>query len=201
MKEIRGKKLEPKPTNSERIREMDVELKNLQVSGRVSQMLIQQMLKNMKTMGDDLGKAYGLISEMQYKLLAMQGVGRFDVDALAKAAEGLRLADFNEASDKADKDGNFTVGTTVKKESTVILTSKTAGEDDGIFRSRIELATCGVPALIEGLEGKAVGAVVKCELNKVEHVVELLGIRDPEPSKPVEPPLPEIPTPASPTVH
>jgi hypothetical protein len=73
----------------------------------------------------------------------------------------------------------------VEKTSTVILTSTTAGEDAGIFRSRIELASCGVPALIEGLEGKSVGTKVKCKLNDVEHTVELLGVRNPPPPAPV----------------
>jgi hypothetical protein len=86
-KPLRGAKLEPQPTNSQRIREIDVDLKNLQVASRINQMMTQQVLQNIKGLSEDLAKAYGLISELQYKLLAMQKVGTFDADALNKKAE------------------------------------------------------------------------------------------------------------------
>ena len=196
--EIRGKKQEPKLTNSQRIREIDVELKNAQVGARLNQMMIQQMLQNFQTLSADLGKAYGIVSELQYKVLAMQSVGSFDMTALAKKADELRLNDFVEASDAADKSGNFTIGEKVENDSTVILTSTTPGEDAGIFRSRLKLADCGVPALIEGLAGKAVGTKLTCRLNDKEHTVELLGIRNPPPPAPVEQ---EVVVPAGATIN
>lgn len=176
---IRGKKLEPKPTNSQLIREMDKELKNMQLAARLNQMMIQQLLQNMQAMGKDLGKAYGVLNELQYKVLAMQKVGTFDADALNKQADEMRLNDFIEASDEEDKSGNFTIGETVQNDSTVIITSVAPGDNAGIFRSRIKLAESGNPTLIEGLMGKPVGTKVKCTLNEVEHEVELLGIRNP----------------------
>lgn len=189
MKEIRGMKrgvkLEAQPTNSQRVRELDVELKNLQMAGRISQMMTQQLMNNMQNLGKDLGKAYGIINELQYKILAMQGVGAFDMTALNAKAEELRLKDFVEASDAEDLKGSFTIGTSVQEDSTVILTSEAPGEA-GLFRSRIKLAECGVPALVQGLLGQAVGTKVKCQLNGVEHDVELLGIRNPPPAAPVE---------------
>lgn len=189
MKEVRGMKrgvkLEAQPTNSQRLREVDVELKNLQMAGRVTQMMVQQLMQNLQNMTKDLGKAFGIINELQYKILAMQSVGNFDMDKLNAHAQDLRLKDFNEASVAEDVAGNFTTVDVVDESSTVIITSTTAGEDAGIFRSRIKLAECGVPALIEGLMGQKVGTKVKCVLNGLEHEVELLGIRNPPAPVPV----------------
>lgn len=212
MKEIRGMKrgvkLEAAPTNSQRIRELDVEFKNLQMAGRVSQMVVQQLMTNLQSMSQDLGKAYGIINELQYKVLSMQAVGSFDMVALAKKADELRLNDFIETSDAQDVKGNFTQGTVVQEDSTVIITSTTgAGVDEGIFRSRIKLAECGVPALVQAFTGQAVGAKTKCLLNGVEHEVELLGIRNPPPAVVAAPEpvaaevIPEATEPLQGTVH
>lgn len=199
----RGVKLEPKLNKTEMIISMDKELKNLQMAGRVTQMMVQQMLQQVQTMSQDLGKAFGTINEMQYKILAMQSVGNFDMTAMAKKAEELRLNDFIEASDTEDKTGNFTIGDKVQDDSTVVITSTTSGTDAGIFRSRIKLAECGVPALIKGFTGQSVGTKVPCQLNGAEHVVELLAIRNPPPAVVVEevPATPEsFPDPGT-TVH
>ena len=128
-----------------------------------------------------MGKAFKIINELQYKILAMQGAGNFDAAALTAKADELRLNDFIEASDTEDKTGNFTIGDVVQDDSTVIITS-TAGTSEGIFRSRIKLAECGVPALIRDLSGKSIGTKVTCQLNGEDHVVELLGVRNPPPA-------------------
>ena len=183
----RGVKQEPKLNKTEMIISMDKELKNLQMAGRVTQMMVQQMMQNLQNMSKDLGKAFGIVNELQYKILAMQSVGNFDMDVMAKKAEELRLNDFIEASDAEDKTGNFTIGEKVQEDSTVIITSTTNGDNAGLFRSRIKLAECGVPALIQGLTNQSVGTKVTCKLNNEEHVVELLGIRNPPPAEVVLP--------------
>jgi len=179
----RGVKQEPKLNKTEMIQSMDKELKNLQMAGRVTQMMVQQVMQNMQNLSQDLGKAFGIINEMQYKVLAMQSVGNFDMAAMAVKADELRLNDFIETSDAEDKAGNFTIGDKVQDDSTVIITS-TSGENAGIFRSRIKLAECGVPALTKGLAGQPVGTKVTCKLNGAEHVVELLAVRNPPPATP-----------------
>jgi hypothetical protein len=185
MKAIRGQqrgvKQEPKLNKTEMIVSMDKELKNLQMAGRVSQMMTQQLMQNLQNVGQDLGKAFKVISELQYKVQAMQSLGNFDVAALGAKADELRLNDFIEAAAAEDKAGNFTVGDVVQDDSTVIITSTTSS-GEGIFRSRIKLAECGVPALIRDLAGKAIGAKVSCQLNGETHEVELLGIRNPPPA-------------------
>lgn len=191
MKPIRGQqrgvKLEPKPNKAEQLASLDKELKNMQMAGRVTQMMVQQMMQNMQNMSQDLAKAFATVNELQYKILAMQSVGNFDMVAMQTKAEELRLNDFIEASDAEDKAGNFTIGDKVQEDSTVIITSTTT-DGAGIFRSRLKLSECGVPALIKGLAGQGVGTKVECKLNGVDHVVELLAIRNPPPAAPVEQP-------------
>ena len=203
MKEIRGMKrgvkLEPKLTKAEQIEALAKELENSQMAGRVTQAMVRQLLEQVQNLSRDLGRAFGSLNETQYKVLAMQSVGAFDMTALAKKGEELRLNDFIEASDAEDKAGNFTIGQTVQPDSTVIITS-TAGTDAGIFRSRIRLAECGVPALIQGLLGQPVGTKVPCQLNGVDHVVELLAIRNPPPAV-VVPPTGEVVAVGEPVVN
>lgn len=175
---LRGVKQEPKLNKTEMIQSMDKELKNLQMAGRVSQMMVQQLMQSVQNLSKDMGQALGLINELQYKILAMQHAGNFDTAVMAAKADELRLKDFVEASDAEDKAGGFTVGDVVRDDSTVIVTSTTAA-GAGIFRSRIKLAECGVPVLIRDLAGKTVGTKVVCQLNGEEHTVELLGIRNP----------------------
>lgn len=197
---LRGVKQEPKLTKTEQIQSLDKELQNLQMAGRVTQMMVQQVMQNMQAVSQDLGKAFATINELQYKILAMQTVGNFDMKAMQVKAEELRLNDFIEASDAEDKQGNFTIGDKVQDDSTVIITSTTT-DDTGIFRSRIKLAECGVPALIQGLSGQAVGAKVTCKLNGMDHTVELLGIRNPPPAVVVEETPVSEETPANTVVH
>lgn len=182
----RGIKLEPKLNKAEQIQELAKQAENVSMAGRVTQMMVQQLLQQVQTLGKDLGKAFGTINEMQYKVLAMQQIGNFDMAAMATKADELRLKDFIEASDAEDLAGQFTHGDVVQPDSTVIITSSTAGTDAGIFRSRIRLADCGVPALIQGLLGQGPGAKVACQLNGAEHVIELLAIRNPPPAVPVD---------------
>lgn len=188
----RGVMEEPKKSKTEMIQALAKEVENQKMAGRVTQMMVQQLMQNMQNMTQDLGKAFGTLNELQYKVLAMQSVGNFDLTAMTKKADELRLNDFIEASDAEDKTGNFTVAEKVQEDSTVIVTS-TAADNAGIFRSRIKLAECGVPALTQGLAGKNVGTKVGCKLNGVDHVVELLAIRNPPPPVvSIEPPAGDV---------
>lgn len=176
---MKGFRQQTESSRKERLRALEAELKNSQMANRISQMLLQQMMQNMQNMQQDLGKALGLINELQYKILAIQGVSNLDVKALSDAANELRLKDFNEASDREDVNNGFTVGDVVTEDSTVILTSTTDNEDQGIFRSRIKLSECGVKDLIDAFMGREVGAKAMVMLNGTYHTVELLGIRQP----------------------
>ena len=163
----------------ERLRSMETELKNVQMAGRISQMMMKQMMENTQGLQQDLGRALNLINELQYKILAIQNVSGLDLSKLNEVANVQRLKDFNEASDKEDLNGNFTVGDLVQQDSTVILTSVTENPDNNIFRSRLKLADCQVKDLIEGFMGRPAGAKIITTLNGVEHEIELLGVRNP----------------------
>jgi hypothetical protein len=176
---MKGFRQEASPSRKERLRQMEAEAKNTSMSVRISQMLMQQMMQNMQNMSQDLGRALGLINELQYKILAIQSVANLDSEAMNAVANQKRLDHFIEASDREDKEKNFTVGTVVKEDSTVILTSTTENPDGGIFRSRIKLADCGVPELIAAFMDREVGAKAIVKLNGVDHTIELLGIRQP----------------------
>jgi hypothetical protein len=155
------------------------ELENLSMAGRINQMMTQQLMQNMKTMGEDLSRSMNLISELQYKILAIQKVANLDVEEMNIVANKQRLLDFNEASDREDKERGFTVGDKVNEQSVIILTSTTEEKDRGIFRSRLKLAECGVPDLITAFMGREVGAKAIVTLNGLEHEVELLAVRQP----------------------
>lgn len=175
-----GLRQRPQPSTKDKFRELDVELKNTQMASRFTQMMVQQMIQNSKSMGEDIGRLFQLCNELQYKFLALQEVTGASVDQLAEVAARLRLKDFEEASSKEDQVKGFTVIDAVEDDSTVILTSTTKETpDQGIFRSRVRLSETGSPELIQGLTGKGVGTKVVAKLNGVEHEVELLGIRKP----------------------
>jgi hypothetical protein len=181
------------PSKNDTIRQMATEMQNLQMAGRVSQMMVQQLIQNNKSMGNDLNRALNLINELQYKILAVQTVSNLDMVALAAVADGLRLKDFNETSDNEDARDGYTAIATVEEDSTVILTSTTAEVDKGIFRSRIKLADCGVPELITALAGKEVGTKVTIKLNAVDHEIELLAVRRPKAQVAEVPQVPQVP--------
>jgi hypothetical protein len=174
-----GFRQQPQSNRKEKLAQFDTKLANLEMSSRISQMMTQQLMQNMKNMQEDLGRSLGILNEMQYKILAIQEASGFDLEQLNEIANVKRLKDFSEASDREDAEKGFTVGTVVEGNSTVILTSKTEDVDKGIFRSRIELARCGVPDLIAAFAGREVGAKAIVMLNGVEHEIELLGIRTP----------------------
>ena len=177
----KGFRQKPQENRKERLSSLETKLANLEMANRISQMMTQQIMNNMRNMQQDIGRALGLLNETQYKLLAMQSVSGLDVGAMNEVCNTLRLTDFNDASDKEDVQGNFIPGSVVEKDSTIILTSTTKATDQGIFRSRIKLADCGVPELINAFAGASVGAKATVSLNGVEHDIELLGIRNPAP--------------------
>ena len=179
---MKGFRQQPQANRKDEIRAIKEELKQLAMASRINQMMTQQLMQNLRNMQEDLGRALGIVTELQYKLLAVQKVGNFSVEEMNEIANEQRLTDFCEASDREDREGNFTTGTVVDKDSTVILTSTTEEKDRGIFRSRIKLSTCGVPDLIQAFTGREVGARAIVKLNGLDHEVELLAIRQPPPA-------------------
>lgn len=178
----KGFRVPPQPSKKEAFNELKTELANLQMAGRISQMMTQQLMQSVKAMSDDLGSALNQLYELQYKYNAVQKLLKLDQQELNNIANEQRLVDFNDASAKQDVKENLINADVVEKDSTVTITSiakDEKGNDSGIFRSRLKLSESGVADLISGLEGKRVGDKVSVKLNGLDHEVELLSIRNP----------------------
>ncbi len=176
-----GMRQKPQGSAKDKFRAVDAELKNSQMAARITQMMVQQLVQNNRNMSEDVSKLFQQFTELQYKFLGLQKHLAIDVEQLGKVTNELRLADFHEASDKEDLKEGFTTIDAVEDDSTVILTSTTgAGQDAGIFRSRVKLTDTGSPELIQALAGKPVGTKASVKLNGVDHEVELLGVRRPK---------------------
>jgi chromosome segregation ATPase len=179
---MKGFRVPPQATKKEQFRELDTEIKNMQMAARVSQMMTQQLMQSVKSMSEDLGNALNQLYELQYKYTALQKHLNLPVEALNELANQQRLVDFNEAAVKQDLKDNLVEATEVTNDSTITISSVAkdeTGNDRGIFRSRLKLSECGVPDLITGLAGKKVGDKVQVKLNGVDHQVELLSARNP----------------------
>jgi hypothetical protein len=179
---MKGFRVPPQASKKEQVRNMETEMKNMQMASRMSQMMTQQLMQSVKSMSDDLGSALNQLYELQYKYTALQKHLNLDVEALNKIANQQRLLDFDEAAVKQDAKDNLVEASEVGAESTVTVSSTAkdeAGTDRGIFRSRLKLSECGVPDLIAGLAGKKAGDKVQVKLNGIDHEVELLSVRNP----------------------
>lgn len=179
-----GFRVPAQPSKKEAQRKVDTELANLQMAGRVSQMMIKQMMENMQSMSRDLGNSINQFYELQYKLDALIKQLNVDTKQLNDIANEKRLSDFNAASIKEDASDKLLVADEVSADSTVVITSTAQdadGTDKGIFRSRLKLSESGVPDLISALQAKKVGDKVTVKLNGLDHLVELLAIRNPSP--------------------
>lgn len=187
----KGFRVPPQGSKKDQFNELKTELANLQMAGRISQMMTQQLMKSVQSMSDDLGSALNQLYELQYKYNAVVKLQGLSAEELNKIGNEQRLVDFDEASAKADVKDGLVVADTVGADSTVTITSDAKdsdGHDRGIFRSRLLLKESGVPDLIKELEGKKVGDKVVVKLNNLDHTVEVLSIRNPAP---VEAPSPE----------
>jgi hypothetical protein len=179
---MKGFRVPPQPSKKDALKGLQTELANLQMAGRISQMMTQQLMQSVKSMSEDLGAALNQLYELQYKYNAVTKLLKLDAAELNKFANEQRLVDFNDASVKQDTKENLVAGETVEADSTVTITSTATdegGNDRGIFRSRIKLSESGVPDLITGLAGKKVGDRVSVKLSGVDHEIELLSIRNP----------------------
>lgn len=179
---MKGFRVPPQASKKDQLSELKTELTNLQMAGRISQMMTQQLLQNVKTMSNDLGSALNQVYELQYKLDAVTRNLNLDPKALNDLANEQRLVDFNNASVKEDSKENLEDASSVGPDSTIIISSVAKdeqGNDRGIFRSRLKLSESGVPDLIKELQGKVVGDKVQAKLNGFDHTVELLAIRNP----------------------
>ena len=178
---MKGLKLQPQPSKKDQMRSLETELKNSQVAARMSQLLIQQLMNNIKAMSEDLTGALAQLYELQYKYEALRQCANVDSVVLNSKLESLRLKDFKEAAERQDiKEELFDVEL-ASEESTVVLTSVATdetGKDKGIFRSRVKLSESGSPDLVKAMVGQKVGYKAVVKLNGLDHTIELLSIKN-----------------------
>jgi len=179
---MKGFRVPAQASKKEQFRELETELKNMQMASRISQMMTQQLMQSVKTMSEDLGSALNQLYILQYKYSALQKHLNIAPEVLNEIQNQQRLVDFNEAAAKADTKDALLVADVVSADSTVTITSTAKdaeGNDVGLFRSRLKLSESGVPELITSLTGQKVGTKVSVTLNNILHEVELLSIRNP----------------------
>lgn len=166
-------------TKGERFEELEKRVANVEMAGRVTQMLLQQIGQSVSPMARDVGELAGRQREIQYRLLAIQELLSLNLDTINARSEELQAKDFEETSAKEDADKGYTVGDVITDESIVIFTSKTPdeAEDKGILRSKLLVKDIGFPALREDLIGKKVGDTIETDVNGVKHAITILGVR------------------------
>jgi hypothetical protein len=162
------------------VKTFDQRMKNLEMSHRIFQAMLERIAKTIEPMGADLRDFIGKQRDMQYRLLAMQDMLKMDITAINTTANDLQIKDFHEASDKEDAEKQYLIGEVVTEDSAVILTSTTPDEvdnDKGILRSKLLMSEISIPQLRDDLMGKTVGDKISTVLNGVKHEIEILGIR------------------------
>lgn len=167
-----------KPNKAQKLEEIQTVLANLQMAVRVSQMGMQQIGNSMQRMEKDLSNSMGVMNDLQYRTLAMLELLDVDKDKLEEIAEGMKLADFNSASDKEDKEKNYSIVDTIEKDSVVIITSTCEeSPESAIFRSKFKLDESSNQKAMEEFPGKKVGDKFDFEVAGKNHLIEILGVR------------------------
>lgn len=169
----------PALSRGERFENLEAKVKNLEASIRIMQMMQQQMGQTLMPIQQDVSGMASQLQTASYTNLAIQELLKVDPKALDDVYQKLRLNDYNEVSEKEDKENGFSTLETVESDQNiVILTSHTPDEekDRGIFRTKMVVAELG-PELTDILVGKKVGDVFDHELQGIKHVFELIAIR------------------------
>lgn len=191
----------PSLSRGQKFEMLEAKVKNLEASIRIMQMMQQQMGQSLMPMQQDVAGMATQLQTSSYTNLALQELLNVDSTKLDEVYQKLRLADYNEVSEKEDKDNNFGILDVVESDQNiVILTSHTPDEDKdkGIFRTKMVVAELG-PDLSPLLIGKKVGDTFDHELQGVKHVFELIAVRSvPAPVEVAEeaPAVAEAPAPA-----
>jgi hypothetical protein len=169
-----------------RVAELEREVANLALAVRVSQTLLKQFMEQLRPMQDDLTRFYAALNDVQYKNTALissvPGVSRENVATLA---DQLKLADWQESSDKDDAVRDLVPADQVTSENDVIVITSTTPdepEDRGIFRSKSVLKDIANQDIATGFLNQPVGSTLETTINGARHVVQLLAVRVQKPA-------------------
>jgi hypothetical protein len=173
-----GFRQQKQASKKDQLKQLAQMVQNLQMAVRVMQMGLQQFGQSFQRMDADIGNAMGVLNDIQYRTLAMVQSGKFNKEELDKVAEGLKLEDYEKASDKEDKERGYTVADVVAEDSVVILTSECKEDKSkSVFRTKFKLDESGNPEAQEKLKGLKVGDKAELKIGKDTHEVTVLGVR------------------------
>jgi hypothetical protein len=157
--------------------DLNKRVENIEMSTRISQMLIQQFGNSISQIANDIRELANRQRDIQYKLLAVQDlVPDLNVDEITKLAEEKQVADFEEASAKENEEKGYTVTEEVGEDSVVVFTTATEAEGKSILRSKLALSDIALPDFRDQLLGKKVGESFDSQLQGVDHKVTLLQV-------------------------
>lgn len=161
---------------TQRIVELESKVQQLEMAVKVSQMFLQQLSQQMQPLQNDLGELANRQRELQYRTLSMNELLKLDIDEINAISEKKQIADFNEASDKEDKEMSYTITDVVAEDSVVIVTTDTEDKTKSILRSKIIVSQIGIPKLKEDILGKKVNDKFETDINGTNHTVTVLSI-------------------------
>lgn len=174
-----------KPTKGQRQAQTEGNLKKIEMQMQLMQMLQKNIADSISSIQGQLNEVIRNQKELQYRVLAIQELQSLDKDQIQTKSLELQITDFNETSDKEDKEEGYLLVDKVDEDSIVIITSTTPEEeeDKGVLRSKIALSEMQVPEMRESLLGKGIDDVVDVDVRGVKHNIRVLGIRKPDPDK------------------
>jgi len=164
----------------DRVEKLEKEVANVTMATRITQMLLKQIMEQLETIKSDMRQNTSMINDYQYRFLGLQSATKANVAEVSRIADELKLVDWNQASERQDREGSYQdTDTITSDQDTVVLTSTTPDvtPDAGIFRSRTVLAETGNKDLVAALMGKKVGEKTEFVLNGTKHIIELLNVK------------------------
>lgn len=162
---------------------LESKIERQEMAAKFTQMLFQQMSNSISRIDETTHGLTKMQQNLQYSFLALREMLGVDVDALEKKAEELQIKDFDEASDKEDKEKGYVVVDIVEEDSLVLISSTTDDNKQNILRSRLLVSEIGFPQFKKDILGKKVGDVVDADINGTLHHIAILGVRKPPEQK------------------
>lgn len=168
-----------KPSQLDRLEALEKNTETLSMGVRVSQMLVKQVMERMQQTQEMLHIKSSALSDLQYRLLALQKVTGVDLALVQTEADRLKLEEWDRASKEDSAARGLVKSDEVSsKQSIVVFTSTTPDlpEDRGVFRSKVRVVELGSVPVMEAFEGKRPGDVFEVNLADQKHQVTLLEV-------------------------
>lgn len=174
-----------KQSSKQKLKQLETAVANMQQMFNIQKLVAQQFSNNLGKLDRDVNNSMSVINDLQYRTLAILHVltevfPTVTMDAIEEKAEALKLKDYNEASDKEDKERGYVDDDIVGEESIVILTSECKNDPDrSIFRTKFKMSE---EVLLGDVQEKLIGLKVgeKVEVDLPDgntHELEVLSIK------------------------